>query len=61
MYVTEKMAKHSRALLAETKDWAKGKGYIYTWHRNDKVHLRKKDGEPVILIKSERDLISLEW
>lgn len=60
LYVTENMTKHSRTLLAATKEWAKTKGYMYTWHKNGKVHLRKRDGEPVILIKSEQDLISLD-
>lgn len=54
-YILENMTKQNRALLWSAREWARQSNYRYCWHRNGKIFLRRKDGDGVILIKSEAD------
>lgn len=58
-YILENMTRQDRALLSAAKEWAKENGYRYSWHRNGKIFLRRRDGERVILVKCEMDLQNL--
>lgn len=59
-YVSENMTTYNRELLAKTKEWAKGKGFLYVWHRNGKLFVRRKDGERSYIVKNEDDLRALD-
>lgn len=43
VYINENLTKQNRELLVKAKDWAKGKGFLYVWHENDKIFVRRKD------------------
>lgn len=59
-YIAENMTKQTRALLTTTRDWARQKGYRYTWHKNGKVFLRKTDGDRALLIRTRDDLTAID-
>lgn len=59
-YISENMTRQTRTLLATVRDWTKQKGYAYTWHKNGKVFIRKKDGDRAILIRTLEDLGRLD-
>lgn len=56
VFVQENLTKHARALLFEAKRWAKDHNFEYTWHRNGRILVRRKDGEKAWLIKNSGDL-----
>lgn len=56
---TENMTNHARTLLTYTKAWAQEAGYAFAWHSNGKVLIRKKTGDPPIVVTSEADLSAL--
>lgn len=58
-YIQENLAKQDRALLWETKEWAKTTNYRYVWYNNGHVLVRKKDRELVHVIRSVDDLEKL--
>lgn len=58
-YIQENLTKHDRTLLWEAKEWAKETNYRYVWFRSGNVLVRKKDREPVHVIKSLDDLEKL--
>lgn len=58
-FFCENITHYSRALLATTKEWAQRNGYAYAWHSNGKVLLRKRSGEPSIVIRGQEDLAKL--
>lgn len=55
-FINENLTKQNRELLAKAKEWTKGKGFMYVWHRNGKVFIRRKDGDDASVIRSEDDL-----
>lgn len=56
VFVQENLTKHARALLFEVKRWAKDHNFEYAWHRNDRILIRRQDGEKAWLIKNTGDL-----
>lgn len=56
VFVQENLTKHARALLFETKRWAKDHNFEYAWHRNGRIRVRRKDGEKAWLIRNTGDL-----
>lgn len=57
--ITENMTNHARILLNYAKAWAEGVGYAFAWHSNGKILVRKRSGDPSIVITSEDDLHAL--
>lgn len=55
-YILENLTRQNRALLWTAKEWAKQHDYRYSWHRNGKIFVRRKEGDAAILIKCEMDL-----
>lgn len=55
-YILENLTMQNRALLWTAKEWAKQHDYRYSWHRNGKIFVRRKEGDAAILIKCEMDL-----
>lgn len=58
--IQENLTRYNRELLRRVKDWAKGNGYLYVWHVNGKVLVRKSAGMDAIHIKGEDDLEQLK-
>lgn len=58
-FVMENLTKRTRALLFETKNWAKTKHIKYVWHSNGRILARKTDGERAMVISSLCDLEKL--
>ncbi|KAM7301285.1 hypothetical protein ISCGN_016804 [Ixodes scapularis] len=55
-YIVENLTRQNRALLWTAKEWAKQHDYRYSWHRNGKIFVRRKEGDAAILTKCEMDL-----
>lgn len=56
VFFQENLTRQSKALLWAAKEWAKRNNYQYVWHRNDKVFIRKQDGERALKISDAADL-----
>lgn len=56
VFLQENLTKHCRLLLFEAKKWAREQGFQFAWHRNGKILVRRKDGDPARLIRSVGDL-----
>lgn len=59
IFILENLTKRTRALLFETKTWAKVKNYKYVWHNNNRVLVRKADGLNKQVVRSADDLDKL--
>lgn len=57
VFIVENMTKKNRELLWKAKEWAKGAGFRYVWHRSGSIFARKKDGDRPIVVRSEDDLL----
>ncbi|CAH2242788.1 jg24152 [Pararge aegeria aegeria] len=60
IYVSDSLTSKTRKLFYLSREAAKSKGYEFCWTANDKVYMRKKEGQPYILIQSEEQLAKLE-
>lgn len=60
IYVSDSLTSKTRKLFYLSREAAKSKGFEFCWTANDKVYMRKKEGQPYILIKSEEQLAKLE-
>lgn len=60
IYICENLTRFARALLSKAKDWQLESGYQFVWHSYGKVRVRKASGDPVIVIRDERDLAALK-
>lgn len=58
-FLTENLTKRTRALLFETKNWAKEMNFKYAWHANGRVLVRKADGDDPIHVSCTADLYKL--
>lgn len=58
-FILENLTKRSRHLLAAAKAWAQNNGYRYAWHRNNKILVRRGDGDKAFIVRNEWDLDSL--
>ncbi|KAH6937632.1 hypothetical protein HPB50_002547 [Hyalomma asiaticum] len=55
LFIQENFTSQSRQLLREAKEWAKENKYKYAWHKNEKILLRKSDGESVLVARHSTD------
>ncbi|CAG9790372.1 unnamed protein product [Diatraea saccharalis] len=59
IYISEHLTAQSSRLFFLARELRKSMGYDYCWTANGLVYLRKKHGEPYILVKNESQLQSL--
>lgn len=59
VHIMENLTKQNKTLLWLVKEWAKSSQYQYTWHRDGKIFVRKRDGERAIVVRCEDDLTAL--
>lgn len=60
IYVSELLIPKMKRLLYLARDFAKTNNYTYAWSSNGRIYLRKEEGTPHIMIKSEAHLILLK-
>lgn len=60
IYISDHLTPKAKRLLFLARDYAKTENYSYCWSTNGKVFLRKKEGVPLIVIKSEDTLQELK-
>lgn len=60
VFISESLSTKTKRLFFLAKDYAKTNEYTYCWTSSGKVYLRKKEGTPAILVKSELDLEQLK-
>lgn len=56
VYVNDHLNSDSKLLLNKTKAKSKETGFKYVWVKHGKIHARKNDTCPVIIISKEQDL-----
>jgi hypothetical protein len=59
IYINDHLTPASKNLLNKAKKRATDLGYMYKWVKFGKIHIRKNDSSPVIVISSEGDLNKL--
>ncbi|KAJ8723721.1 hypothetical protein PYW07_007701 [Mythimna separata] len=60
IYVNDHLTLQNKALLSKTKKAAAETDFRYVWVKHSKVHARKDDTSPAIVLKSEKDLIKIK-
>uniref|UniRef100_A0A2A4J7R2 AWS domain-containing protein n=1 Tax=Heliothis virescens TaxID=7102 RepID=A0A2A4J7R2_HELVI len=60
LFVSEHLTFKTKKLYYLTREFAKSEKYAFAWTANGKIYLRKKEGDPHIIIKSENQLESLK-
>jgi hypothetical protein len=58
VYVNESLSPARRRLLALARDARRRHGYKWLWVRGGKIFIRKEDSSPVIVVKSQADLVA---
>lgn len=56
IYINDHLTPESKMLLTRTKVKAKEKNYLYAWVKYGKIHVRKNDTSPVLIIARDGDL-----
>lgn len=56
VYITDRPSASARQLFYEARKFAKSNGYQFCWLSNDKIFLRKKEGEKSVRIQSTQCL-----
>lgn len=56
IYVNDHLTTDNKNLLSKVKLKAKELGFQYVWVKHAKIHARRGDGSPIILIRTEQDL-----
>ncbi|XP_037273815.2 uncharacterized protein LOC119165983 [Rhipicephalus microplus] len=59
VYILENLTKRTRALLQETKSWAKDVNFKHAWHNNGRVLVRKDDKDKAVVVTCISDLDKL--
>lgn len=59
VYILENLTKRTRALLQETKSWAKDANFKHAWHNNGRVLVRKDDKDKAVVVTCISDLDKL--
>ncbi|CAB3256894.1 unnamed protein product [Arctia plantaginis] len=59
IYVNDHLTTQNKFLLSKTKKAAAERGFRYVWVKHAKIHARKNDTSPVIVVKSELDLAKI--
>lgn len=60
IYVNDHLTMQNKALLAKVKKAAAEANFQYTWVKHSKIHVRKTDTSPPIVLKTEKDLIKIK-
>ena len=60
IYVTEYLTFKTKKLFYLTREFAKTENYTFAWTANGKIYLRKKIGDPHLIVRSEKHLESLK-
>ncbi|XP_037961356.2 uncharacterized protein LOC119690422 [Plutella xylostella] len=60
IYVNDHLSPGNKKLLTKAKQSAKEKNYAYIWVKHAKIHIRKNDSSPVLIIKCLSDLNKLK-
>ncbi|KAH9642413.1 hypothetical protein HF086_007545 [Spodoptera exigua] len=60
IFVNDHLTLHNKALLSKTKKAAAEMDFRYVWVKHCKIHARKSDTSPIIVLKSEKDLTKLK-
>ncbi|CAK1579799.1 unnamed protein product [Parnassius mnemosyne] len=56
VFVNDHLTPEHKKLLTKTRTLAKDRGYSYIWVKYGKIHIRKNDTSPVLIIAKEADL-----
>ncbi|KAF9424314.1 hypothetical protein HW555_000453 [Spodoptera exigua] len=59
IYINDHLTTKNKNLLSKTKKAAIEANFRYVWVKHAKIHIRKTDTSPVIIIKSEKDLVKI--
>ncbi|PZC78914.1 hypothetical protein B5X24_HaOG217004 [Helicoverpa armigera] len=60
IYVNDHLTIKNKLLLSKSKKLAAEANFQYVWIKHAKIHLRKTDTSPVIIIKSEKDITKIK-
>lgn len=60
IYVNDHLTVKNKLLLSNTKKSAANANFRYVWIKHAKIHVRKTDTSPVIIIKSEKDITKIK-
>jgi len=56
-FINESLTKPNKELFETCLEFKKFHGYKYIWTKYGGTHLKERDGSPVIIITSEKDLV----
>ena len=56
-FINESLAKANKELFKTCFEFKKFHGYKYIWTNFGVTHLKERDGSPIIIIKSKKDLV----
>ncbi|XP_047028436.1 uncharacterized protein LOC124641012 [Helicoverpa zea] len=59
VYINDHLTIKNKLLLSQTKKSAAAANFQYVWIKHAKIHARKTETSPVIIIKSEKDLTKI--
>lgn len=56
IFINDHLTTKNKILLSKAKKLASEMDFQYVWVKHSKIHLRKMDTTPVVIVKSEKDL-----
>lgn len=59
IYINDHLTTRNKNLLSKVKKAANEANFRYVWVKHAKIHTRKTDTSPVIIVKSEKDLVKI--
>ena len=60
IFINDHLTLQNKALLSKTKKAAAEMDFRYVWIKHCKIHARKNDTSPVIVLKNEKDITKLK-
>lgn len=60
IFINDHLTIQNKTLLSKTKKMATDMGFQYVWVKHSKIHARKSDTSPTIVLKSEKDLLRIK-
>ncbi|XP_026746885.1 uncharacterized protein LOC113508112 [Trichoplusia ni] len=60
IFINDHLTLHNKALLSKTKKMAAEMDFRYVWVKHSKIHARKTEISPTIVLKNEKDLIKIK-
>ncbi|CAG9133616.1 unnamed protein product [Plutella xylostella] len=60
VYFNDHLSPGNKRLLSRVKEFAREKNFRYVWVKHAKIHVRKNDGSPAIVVKSVEGLNKLQ-